>query len=81
MLNQVDKIEPCYQWDERSHQLSIHSSLAESAFLFFNFDKLFIGTDGIDFNIGVTTFNKVHSVSKVMCDAAEKIILLADSSK
>lgn len=65
----------------RKKSSSFHGSLAESAFRFFNFDKLFIGADGIDLNIGITTFNEVHSVSKAMCDAAEKIILLVDSSK
>jgi DeoR/GlpR family transcriptional regulator of sugar metabolism len=29
-----------------------------------------MGTDGIDLNAGVTTFNEVFSVSKAMCNAA-----------
>ncbi|CDL81516.1 Glucitol operon repressor (fragment) [Xenorhabdus cabanillasii JM26] len=65
----------------RKKSASFHGSLAESAFSLFNFDKLFIGADGIDLNIGVTTFNEVHNVSKAMCNAAEKIILLVDSAK
>lgn len=40
-----------------------------------------MGTDGIDLNAGVTTFNEVFTVSKAMCNAAREVILMADSSK
>ncbi|HBO39026.1 MAG TPA: DNA-binding transcriptional repressor [Pasteurellaceae bacterium] len=65
----------------RSKSGSFHGILAESTFEHFSFDKLFIGTDGFDFNLGLTTFNEVHGVSKAMCSAAREIIVLADSSK
>ncbi|MBD2792445.1 glucitol operon DNA-binding transcriptional repressor SrlR [Xenorhabdus szentirmaii] len=65
----------------RKKSASFHGSLAESAFKLFSFDKLFIGADGIDLNIGMTTFNEVHNVSKAMCNAAKKIIVMVDSSK
>lgn len=39
-----------------------------------------MGTDGIDLNAGVTTFNEVYTVSKAMCNAAREVILMADSS-
>ncbi|WP_413507943.1 glucitol operon DNA-binding transcriptional repressor SrlR [Serratia proteamaculans] len=65
----------------RKKSASFHGSLAESAFQQFSFDKLFIGADGVDLNAGVTTFNEVHNVSKAMCEAASRIILLVDSSK
>ncbi len=58
-----------------------HGQLAENAFEHFTFDKLFMGTDGIDLNAGVTTFNEVYTVSKAMCNAAREVILMADSSK
>lgn len=60
---------------------SFHGILAESTVEKFTFDKLFIGTDGFDLNVGLTTFNEVHGVSKAMCHAAREIIVLADSSK
>lgn len=41
----------------------------------------FHGTDGIDLNVGVTTFNEVYTVSNAMCNAAREVILMADSSK
>ncbi|HEI8867579.1 TPA: DNA-binding transcriptional repressor [Serratia odorifera] len=65
----------------RKKSASFHGSLAESAFQQFSFDTLFIGADGVDLNAGVTTFNEVHNVSKAMCEAAGRIVLLVDSSK
>ncbi|NMC25089.1 glucitol operon DNA-binding transcriptional repressor SrlR [Rahnella inusitata] len=65
----------------RKKSSSFHGSLAEGAFNQFNFDKLFIGADGVDLNGVVTTFNEVHGVSQAMCTAAERIYLLVDSSK
>ncbi|OOF71491.1 glucitol operon DNA-binding transcriptional repressor SrlR [Rodentibacter caecimuris] len=65
----------------RSRSASFHGILAESTFDKFHFDKLFIGTDGFDLELGLTTFNEVHGVSKAMTGAAKEIIVLADSSK
>lgn len=65
----------------RKKSASFHGQLAENAFGYFSFDKLFMGTDGIDLNAGVTTFNEVYTVSKAMCNAARQVILMADSSK
>ncbi len=65
----------------RKKSASFHGQLAENAFEHFTFDKLFMGTDGIDLNAGVTTFNEVYTVSKAMCNAAREVILMADSSK
>ncbi|OAT75315.1 transcriptional regulator [Mangrovibacter phragmitis] len=65
----------------RKKSASFHGQLAENAFEHFSFDKLFMGTDGIDLNAGVTTFNEVFTVSKAMCNAARQVILMADSTK
>lgn len=65
----------------RARSASFHGILAESTFDKFSFDKLFIGTDGFDLNLGLTTFNEVHGVSKAMTNAAREIIVLADSTK
>ena len=65
----------------RKKSASFHGQLAENAFEQFSFDKLFMGTDGIDLVAGVTTFNEVYTVSKAMCNAAREVILMADSSK
>lgn len=65
----------------RAKSGSLHGILAESTFDKFSFDKLFIGADGFDLELGSTTFNEVHGVSKAMSNAATRIILLMDSSK
>ncbi|MDO4626644.1 MAG: DNA-binding transcriptional repressor [Pasteurellaceae bacterium] len=65
----------------RPKSSSFHGILAESTFDKFSFDKLFIGTDGFDLELGLTTFNEVHGVSKAMCNAAREVIVLADSTK
>ena len=65
----------------RKKSASFHGQLAENAFEHFSFDRLFMGTDGIDLIAGVTTFNEVYTVSKAMCNAAREVILMADSSK
>lgn len=65
----------------RKNSASFHGTLAEAAFSHFNFDKLFIGADGVDLTAGVTTFNELHAVSQAMCRAAQQRILLVDSSK
>ena len=65
----------------RKKSASFHGQLAENAFEQFSFDRLFMGTDGIDLIAGVTTFNEVYTVSKAMCNAAREVILMADSSK
>lgn len=65
----------------RKTSASFHGKLAESAFDHYNFDKLFIGADGVDLQAGVTTFNEVYSVSQAMCKAAAQVVLLVDSSK
>lgn len=65
----------------RAKSGSLHGSLAEATFDKFTFDKLFIGADGFDLNVGSTTFNEVHAVSQAMCRATKKVIVLVDSSK
>lgn len=65
----------------RKKSASFHGQLAESAFNYFSFDKLFMGTDGLDLQAGVTTFNEVYTVSKAMCNSAREVILMADASK
>lgn len=47
-----------------------------------SFSKLFIGVDGIDFNFGFTTTDmREAELNQQMMRAAQKVIVLADSSK
>ena len=65
----------------RKKSASFHGSLAERAFSQFSFDKLFIGADGFDMEQGCTTFIEAYQVSQAMCQSANKIIVVLDSSK
>jgi DeoR family glucitol operon repressor len=65
----------------RKKSASFHGTLAERAFSQFSFDKLFIGADGFDMEQGCTTFIEAYQVSQAMCQSANKIIVVLDSSK
>ncbi|HEY5716208.1 MAG TPA: DNA-binding transcriptional repressor [Psychromonas sp.] len=65
----------------RKKSSSFHGSLAEKAFSQFSFDKLFIGADGFDPVQGCTTFIEAYQVSQAMCQSANRIIVVLDSSK
>lgn len=65
----------------RRKSASFHGTLAEQAFKQFSFDKLFIGADGFDLAQGTTTYNEAYQVSQAMCQAANQIIVVTDSSK
>lgn len=60
----------------REKSASFHGYFAESVFIGSTFDTLFIGTDGLDLDVGLTTFNEVYRVSSLMCNAAKKSLSL-----
>ena len=66
----------------RSSSVSVVGPFAEQMLRSFNCSKLFIGVDGIDTEFGLTTTNMLEaSLNGAMIDAAQKVIVLADSSK
>ena len=65
----------------RKKSASFHGRLAENAFSHFSLDKLFIGADGFDVVHGCTTYNEAYRVSEAMCQSANQIIVVLDSSK
>lgn len=66
----------------RKSSSSVVGPSAERAFEIYNCNKLFLGVDGIDPEYGLTTTNAMEaSLNKCMIKAAQKIIVLADSSK
>lgn len=65
----------------RKNLSSFQGQLTISVFEQCNFDKLFLGADGVDLDAGVTTFCEAYKVTTAMCKAAQQIILLIDSSK
>lgn len=66
----------------RSSSVSVVGPFAERMLGNFNCSKLFVGVDGIDIDFGLTTTNMLEaSLNGAMINAAQKVIVLADSSK
>lgn len=47
----------------------------------YNFEQLFIGADGIDFELGTMTINEGSNYSEVMADISREVIVLIESHK
>ena len=66
----------------RSISVSVVGPFAEQMLGNFNCSKLFVGVDGIDLEFGLTTTNMLEAtLNGAMMNAAQKVIVLADSSK
>ena len=66
----------------RSSSVSVVGPFAEQMLRNFNCSKLYIGVDGIDPDFGLTTTNMLEaSLNRAMINAAQKVVVLADSSK
>ena len=66
----------------RRSSSSVVGPIAEKMLADLTFTKLFLGVDGIDIEYGLTTTNIMEaSLNNQMIKAAQKIIVLADSSK
>ena len=66
----------------RHSSLSVVGNNAEEFLSNFACSKLFLGVDGIDLEFGITTTDMQEaSLNRVMMRAAQKTIVLADSSK
>lgn len=66
----------------RRSSSSVVGPIGEKMLAELTFTKLFLGVDGIDLEYGLTTTNIMEaSLNKQMINAAQKIIVLADSSK
>jgi DeoR family transcriptional regulator of aga operon len=66
----------------RRSSSSVVGPISEKMLSELTFSKLFLGVDGIDIEYGLTTTNIMEaSLNKQMIKAAQKIIILADSSK
>ena len=66
----------------RSSSVSVVGPFAEQMLANFNCSKLFVGVDGLDTEFGLTTTNMLEgALNRAMINAAQKVIVLADSSK
>lgn len=66
----------------RHTSTSVVGDYAEKMLANFSCSKLFLGVDGIDLKYGLSTTNSMEAqVNRVMIEAAQKTIVLTDSSK
>lgn len=66
-------------WDP--HFEAFQGRVAEQVLRGYDFDRAFIGADGIDLERGTCTFNEQIGLSRVMADVAREVVVLAESSK
>ena len=66
----------------RKNSVSVIGHYAENILESLSCNKLFLGVDGIDLDYGLTTSDMSEArINQEMIDAAQKIIVLTDSSK
>ncbi len=66
----------------RCESQSFYGAQAEASLKAYNFDKIFIGVDGLHQDYGLTTHDEHDArLYKAMCDATTKTIVVTDSSK
>ncbi|MDO4697426.1 MAG: transcriptional repressor AgaR [Pasteurellaceae bacterium] len=66
----------------RKNAMSFSGIMADNNLRLARFDKVFLGVDGFDLQKGVTTFNEQEAhLNRLMCDAADQVIVVTDSSK
>ncbi|KFF15433.1 DeoR/GlpR family DNA-binding transcription regulator [Flavobacterium hydatis] len=68
--------------DIRNSSTSAVGPIAEATLSQFSCNKLFLGTDGVHLDFGLSTSNALEAhLNQAMIEVAEKVIVLADSTK
>lgn len=66
----------------RQKTLSFYGRTAEEQLNLFRFNKVILGGDGYNINVGITThFEHEASLNRAMCSNADQVIVATDSSK
>jgi len=66
----------------RQDSFSIHGATAEYQLNQYRFDKVFLGVDSFDLELGITTPHKAEAqLNRMMCQVAKQVIAVSDSSK
>ena len=60
---------------------SLHGNITEFALQGIVANLMFVGADGLDAATGITTFNEGYSISGIMAGAAQRVVVVTDSSK
>jgi DeoR family transcriptional regulator of aga operon len=66
----------------RKKSLSFYGRQAEECLQRYHFDKVFLGVDGFDLHVGLSThFEPEAALNRLMCEVAREVIVVTDSSK
>lgn len=66
----------------RRKSMSFYGAYAEEKLKYYNFNKVILGVDGIDLSTGISThYEPEASFNRAMCENAEQIIVVTDSTK
>lgn len=60
---------------------SMHGAITENSLNGIRGDIMFVGADGIDLKVGLTTFNEGYNISSVMANISAKVVAVIDSTK
>jgi len=60
---------------------SLHGNITEYALQGIVANLMFVGADGLDAATGITTFNEGYSISGIMAEAAQHVVVVTDSTK
>lgn len=60
---------------------SLHGNITEYALQGIVANLMFVGADGLDAASGITTFNEGYSISGIMAEAAQRVVVVTDSTK
>lgn len=60
---------------------SLHGNITEYALQGIVANLMFVGADGLDAATGITTFNEGYSISGIMAAAAQRVVVVTDSTK
>lgn len=66
----------------RKNALSFSGPQADASLAHYCFSKFFLGVDGFDLQVGITTHNEQEaSLNRIMCQCSNQVIAVTDSSK
>ncbi|WP_011609295.1 DeoR/GlpR family DNA-binding transcription regulator [Histophilus somni] len=60
---------------------SMHGTITENSLQGIRADIMFVGADGVDAKIGLTTFNEGYNISSIMADISAKVVAVVDATK
>lgn len=86
VVNQLQKLDNCEVLTAggylRRKSMSFYASDAAAQLRQYNFDKVILGVDGIDAKRGITTHFEPEAIfNNAMCNSADQVIVVTDSSK